>query len=49
MAGSLGVPRKGERKGGKVKNPEGGSDEANRPSRTMFSDQYSSKGHSSHC
>ena len=48
-SGPLGVPRKGERKGGRFKNPEGGIDEANRPSRAMFPDIYSSKEHIAHC
>ena len=34
--GPLGAPRKGDIKGGGVKTPEGGSNEANRPSHTMF-------------
>ena len=47
-AGPLGAPRKGERKGGGVKKPEGVSEEANLPSRTMFPDLYISKVHSAH-
>ena len=47
-AGPLGLPRKGERKVGGFKNPEGGSDEANRLIRTVFTNMYSSKGHISH-
>ena len=48
-SGPLGAPRKGERKGGRLKKPDGGSDESNQPSRTMFPDLYSYKGHSAHC
>ena len=48
-ASPLGAPRKGEQKGGRLKNPEGGSYEENRPSHTMFTELYSSKGHSDHC
>ena len=42
-------PRKGEKKGGEVKNPEIGSDEANWPSRIIFPDLYLSKQHIAHC
>ena len=47
--GPLGAPRKGEQKGGMLKKIEGGIDKENQPSRTMFPDLYSSKGHSAHC
>ena len=45
----LGAPRKREQKGGRLKNLKGGSDKANRPSRTVLPDLYSFKGHSAHC
>ena len=45
----LGAPRKVDKEGGRLKNPEGRSDEANRPSRTVFPKMYSSKEQSAHC
>ena len=44
MAALLGAPRKGYRKEGRFKNPEGGIDEANRPMCTMLPEISSSKG-----
>ena len=47
-ADTLGAPRKVDRKGGRLKNPEGGSDEANWHSRTIFPALYIPKEHSAH-
>ena len=48
-AGLLGVPRKVDQKGGKFKNPEGGSDEANQNSPTVLIELCSSKGRIADC
>ena len=43
----LGVPMKGERKVGRLKQPEVGSEKANRTIHTVFIELNTSKGHSS--
>ena len=43
-----GAPRKGGRKGGRLKNPEGVIEEANRRSRTIFTELYTSKVNKTH-